>query len=90
METHYKAEHVNLPIPECFIKKKNLDMALGGRVSVFGVKFLNKVDIRNFHECYPLHHHHHFFEQVEFHILLEVLVVEFLFIFQFIELTKQN
>ena len=26
----------------------------GGRVSVFGVKFLNRVDIRNFHECYPL------------------------------------
>ena len=24
-------------------------------VSVFGVKFLNRVDIRNFHECYPLH-----------------------------------
>ena len=29
-------------------------MALGGRVSVFGVKFLNRFDIRNFHECYPL------------------------------------
>ncbi len=73
METHYKAEHVHLPIPECFIHddeeidnvsqlicqnfllwKKYLDMALGGRVSVFGVKFLNRIDIRNFHECYPL------------------------------------
>ncbi len=29
-------------------------MALGGWVSVFGVNFSNRVDIRNFHECYPL------------------------------------
>jgi len=34
--------------------KKILDMALGGWVSVFGVKFLNRIDIRSCHECYPL------------------------------------
>jgi len=43
-------------VSQIFIVKKFLDMALGvGWISVFGVKFLNRADIRNFHECTPLH-----------------------------------
>ena len=34
--------------------KNFIDMALGGMGIIFGVKFLNRVGIRNFHECYPL------------------------------------
>jgi len=39
-------------VSQIFIVKKFQDMgALWGWLSVFGVRFLNMVDIRNFHEC---------------------------------------
>ena len=42
-----------------FHYEKNIQTWLqGGRVSVFGVKSLNRVDVRNFHECYPLFNIH--------------------------------
>ena len=36
---------------QIFIAKTFFDTALGEWVSVFGLKFLNRVDIRNFHKC---------------------------------------
>ncbi len=33
---------------QIFLLKKNFDTAFGGRMRVFGVKLLNRVDIQNF------------------------------------------